>query len=282
VQQQIFLFRLKKVLLIFLLLFSALPFKLKAAGNDEADDKPGKDSSERSLFVALEYGTNRVSYEKKLLDQDVPYYSPSLSYSAPSGFYAGVGAYHMGDTINSWDEIDWTAGWDIHLSKTIVMSFEYSRFSYNSNSKQSRAELKNDLEYALEFGNDVLTPKFYIDYLFSTTAHDISFTLKLDHHFEMDNVFTTDDALLIKPGVYVSVGTVNALKAHADKTKPKNQKSTSSFGPTGAQFFLPLEYDIGRFTIEPAFYYSIPFSLSKDLQATTATYFTISVGYSIL
>src|SRR4051812_21655016 len=148
-----------RLVLIWLLFSSLVPLGLKAGNGNDISEKAANDSAERTLTVSLEYGTNRISYRKKLLDQNVHYYSPSLFYQAPSGFYSGIGAYHLQQPLNRWDETDLDAGWDIGLTKKITFTVDYTHFIYNAQSSQSRAALKNNMELDLDCENEILTPK---------------------------------------------------------------------------------------------------------------------------
>src|SRR5207237_777354 len=112
-----------KLLLSCLLLSALLPLQMKAYTGGDPDDKVKNDSSaERSLVVSVEYGTDRASYRRKLLNQNNPYYAPSLLYQAPSGFYSDISAYHLISPVSRWDEMDLNAGWDFHLSKKVISS----------------------------------------------------------------------------------------------------------------------------------------------------------------
>src|SRR5207244_3410182 len=148
----------------------------------------------------------------------------------------------------------------------------YTHYSYGSQSKQSRTAQKNNFELAIQFKNPILTPKLYFDYLFGSGTHDASLTLEVTHEFDAYNVFTSDDALRITPGAYITAGTVNALS----NSKSKKNSKESAFEPTGAELSLPVEYDIGRFSIEAALHRSVPFNQPKKLNASPVTYFTIS------
>jgi hypothetical protein len=276
---------LKNSLLALLFISCMVPVAANAFTPGDADKKVKSEndsSSDRSLLPVIEYGTDRVSFRKKLLNQTIPYYSPSLEYDAPSGFYSDVAAYYLASPANRWDELDLNAGWDFHLSKNVISSVDYTYFSYGSQSKSSRTALKNNIELATTFKNAVLTPKIYFDYLFGSAAHDASLTLQLKHEFKRKGFFNKEDSLYFTPSVSLTAGTFNTLTKSSSKKGKGSSVNESSFETTGTQFAFPLEYDIGNFIITPAFYYSVPFNQTKKYNATATSYFALSIGYEIL
>ncbi len=269
------------------LIILLLPFSSLFAANDSL---PNDDDTcfTRNLLVSIDYGSNKTFLGRSASVNQV-YLSPSLSYEAPSGFFVSVVAYRLISPKKRWDELDLNIGWDFFLfKKKLEASVGYSHFTYGKQSQQLSSVFNNNVEFILRKGFGHLKSKLFLDYDFGNGSTDYSFTLDNSYPVIFENVFADDDELKIKPQVSLSAGTLNfykiKLKNQGDTSAQQNASATvdTRFNLTGIEFSFPLEYNIGRFTFEPAVHHNIPLNQPKRLKATAVTYFTMSIGFSII
>ena len=241
----------------------------------------------RSLYLTFEYGTDREFQGRSTGDKQA-YLSPSLTYEAPSGFFTSFVANRVLSPYKRWDETDFTLGWTFKLSKKLELLTSYTHMNFRDTSILLQSTLSNNLEVMLHRNSKYLTSRIYFDLNFGKgkTPNDYSFTFENSHAFEFENLLTKDnDALKIKPLAILSAGTLNFYKFHLKNRleKPSLQNLAvnvnTTFNFTGLEFLLPVEYQIGRFSFEPAFHYSIPLNQPKIYEATPKTYFTASISF---
>jgi len=242
----------------------------------------------RSLLLSLDYGSNKV-FLSRTASLDLVYLSPSIAYEAPSGFFAGIIPSMLINPQHKWDELDLNMGWDFFLfKKTMQGSASYTRFVFSKSSLELRDSLTNNLELIFRKDSKTIRAKLFVDFDFGHGNSDYSFTLDLAHDFVFENILRDDGELKIKPMISTNAGTLNFYRLHLKNQKEgvvvQNLAATvnTKFNLTGVEFSLPLEYDIGRFSFEPAVHYNIPLNQPKRLNATAVTYFTASIEFAII
>lgn len=276
---------LKKISIVTLIGLFLACNNIFASDNVSQDDDT---SSTRNLIFSFDYGSNKTFLGRTASINQV-YLSPVLAYEAPSGFFGGIAATKILSPKSYWDELDLNVGWGFYLfKKKLESSVSYTHFKYNSQSQQLSSAFNNNVELTLKAKNKIITPKLFFDYDFGNGNTDYGFILDNSHDFILENLFTEDDQLKIKPLVSISAGTLNFYKLHLKnpKDKPSLQNAAvdviTKFNLTGIEFSLPLEYNIGRFSFEPAIHHNVPLNQPKRLNATSVTYFTLSVGFAII
>jgi len=204
--------------------------------------------------------------------------------------FASIVSYRLLSPVNRWDELDLNVGWDFFLfKKKLEGSIGYTHMTYGKQSKQLSSVFNHNAEIILRKNFNHLKTKLFFDFDFGNGNSDYSFTLDNSIRFVIEPVFTEDDELIIKPLISLSAGTLNFYRLHLKNSDEppllKNILSTSlntEFNFTGIEFSLPLEYNIGRFSFEPAIHHNIPLNQPKRLKATSVTYFTASISFAII
>ncbi len=278
-----------KKIIVSVLILLITPLTSLFAGVPANETGSSSDTSfERSLVLSLDYGSNKV-FLNRTTSTNLVYLASSVLYEASSGFFVSIAPYFLLSPQQHWDELDLNFGWDFFLfKKRLEASVSYTRFVFNSNSIQLRDSLNNNLELILRKNFKALTSRLFFDFDFGHGNNDHSFTWDNSHDFVFEHVFDDDDIMKIKPMISISAGTLNfyrvRLKDPNEKPSLQNLTATANtkFNFTGIEFSLPLEYDIGRFSIEPAIHYNIPLNQPRRLNATATTYFTASLSFAIL
>lgn len=239
-------------------------------------------------MISADYGTNKT-YLGRSSSVNQVYVSSSVSYESPSGFFAGIEAYRLLQPRNRWEEFDIHAGWDFFLfRKSVEASASYSHSGYGKQSQQITSSLNNNLEFTLGKNFRVVKSKLFLDFDFGNGSKDFSIALDESHDFVFENLFAEEDQLKVKPLISLGAGTLNFyrlyLKKPSEKPSLQNLAATidTKFALTGIEFSLPLEYDLGRFSFEPAVHYNIPLNQPKRFNSTPVTYFTVSLAYAII
>jgi hypothetical protein len=241
----------------------------------------------RSFYLTFEYGSDN-QYQGRSAGDKQAYFSPSLTYEASSGFFTSFSADRLLKPYNSWEERDFTLGWTFKLSKRLDLFMSYTHMNFKEESVLLRSSLSNNLEAMLLRNSKYLTSRLYFDFSFGKgkTPNDYNITFENSHDFIFENLFTKDnDALKIKPLVILRAGTLNFYKFHLKN--PLERPSlrnlavdvNTKFNFTGLELLLPVEYQIGRFSFEPAIHYSIPLNQPKIYDASPKTYFTCSISF---
>jgi hypothetical protein len=271
-----------------LLILQLLSFNGLFANTPGVSEDDNDTANTRNLLVSFDYGSNRTFLGRSQSVNQV-YASPAISYEAPSGFFTSVMAYRLLSPKNRWEEFDVNFGWGFFLfSRKLEASVAYSHYGYGKKSQQLNAPFNNNLETVLRKNFGPVKSELYVDYDFGNGNKDYSFAFNNSHDFIFENLIADDDEFKIKPLISLTAGTLNFYKLHLKNPEQKPQVQNlaatvnTTFNFTGIELSLPLEYNIGRFSLEPAIHHSIPLNQPKRLNATAVTYFTMSLSFSII
>lgn len=243
----------------------------------------------RDLLLSADYGSNKIFLGRSSSINQV-YLSPAISYDSPSGFFGSIIAYHLLSPRSRWDELDLNVGWGFFLfKKKLESSIGYTYMSYGKQSQQLSSVFNHNAEVMLKKNFGYLKTKLFFDFDFGNGNSDYSITLDNSIPIVVEPAFTEDDQLKIKPLISISAGTLNFYRLHLKSTTaaPVLQNILSAtvdsrFNLTGIEFSLPVEYNIGRFSFEPAIHHNIPLNQPKRFRATSVTYFTASISFAII
>lgn len=266
---------------ITLAFFLFLSFSSLAA---EKPDSSGRQKPyERSLILGVEYSSDKVFYGRKG-EERVLYISPSLFYQGRSGFYTGFASYRLLKPEKYWDQSQLTAGWDFKLLQKLQTSASYSRFAYNDSSVQIQSSLKNNFELSFSLDSAIIQPKLTGAVYFGSSAPDYLSSFELSHEFAFDYLFGDRDGLYIKPTAAVSAGTLHyyRLALRDSGQRLLAAREVTKFDISGIDFYLPVEYDIGRFIIGASANYNIPLNQPLYLRAEPGFYFTLGLGFRFI
>lgn len=250
--------------------------------------KDSADEGERTYTIGTDFGSN-TSFKGVNQSSEQLYFSPNFIYSAKSGFYFYTAAYYLQGQVNPWDELDLSVGYDFNLTKKTAGSISYMKSFFSSTSPQVNSSLTNNIQAFLKRKFWSVKTKLVFDFYFGDET-DYAFSLINSRSFMWEEVFTKNDDITITPKLRIVAGSQNfyftknslvkaskSLKKGTTWTTVTTQISTSEFGIISYIFSLPLSYTIKKYTIEPAFYYSI----AGLTQRANNGYFTLSL-YCIL
>lgn len=257
-----------------------LLFSFSSMASDKRDPEVKNKPYDRSLILGVEYSSDKVFYGRKSQDR-VLYISPSLFYQARSGFYAGFASYRLLKPENYWDQSQLSVGWDFSLWKKLETSTGYSRFAYNDSSVQIQSSLKNNFDLSFSLDSTIIKPRLTGAVYFGTSAPDYLCSFELSHEFAFDYLFGERDGLYIIPTAAISAGTLHyyrlMLRDSIQRVPPLREET--KFKISGIDFYIPIEYDIGRFIIGASVNYNIPLNQPLYLRAEPGFYFTLGVGF---
>ena len=236
---------------------------------------PGDSSKVHEFDFSIEYGSTRLY--RGIKSSSHPYLRPSFVYASPSGFYAGVTSYFPLDS-GKVDETDVSAGYEFSLSKRTEISFELTHYFINNN-QLANALVRNGVELYLrhDFGK-ILKSRVYADADFGKVTTDYSLTLDNSLEFVFEDAFTEDAKLSIIPALSITAGTLNLVR------KIKKDVVSTGFALTNYDLSLGIEYEVGRFIIEPEAAYDFPVDrkttlLQKTVKSDPVFYFTASITF---
>ncbi len=258
-------------------IFLVLQLNSTAFGSGENNPPAGDTLRSHELDLGIEFGTTRLY--RGIKSSSNPYLRPSVMYTSPGGFYAGLASYISLDSGHV-DETDLSAGYELVHRKRTTLSLEFIHYFFRNN-QLANAEVKNEVEFfwRQDFGT-VLTSKLYFDLDFGNGTIDKSVTFDLSHEFIVEEAFNEDASLSIIPSFSVTAGSLNLVR------KVKKDIVNAGFGVTNYDLSLALEYYIGRFILSPELVYDFPVSkkiplLQKTKKSDPVSYFTASVIFVI-
>ncbi len=253
--------------------------------DSSSDDLEQTYNPERTYMFGVDFGTN-TSFNGVNQTSKQLYYSPNFTYSSKSGLYFYTAGYYLLGAVNHWDELDLNAGYDFNLSKKTEGSISYMKSLFSDISPQVNSSLTNDVQFYLKRKFWSVKTKLAFDYYFGTDT-DYYITLSNSKRFTWEKLFRENDDLTITPKIRIVTGSQNFYytKNHIKKPTMKMLKKGKAgqtivtevakleFGVISYIFTLPVSYTIGKFTLEPAFNYSIGGNLTAR---PASSYFTIS------
>jgi hypothetical protein len=262
------------------------------SANDSTSNNSNSDSlAERIYTVGLDYGSNQ-SFKGRNTGQRQPYYSPNFNYQAKSGFFTFVSITNnitsKSDTTmqareakkNSIDEWQINPGYNFDIEKNTTASISFTHYFVNDTALIN-AGIKNNIDYYMDHDFKIVNEKLSLDLDWGTQT-DFSIALETYHSFDLENLFTEDnDMLSFIPGFTITAGTQNfyVTKEAARRRLRAVTTSTTTFNIIAFDLILPLAYNIGDFTIEPAFNYSAALNQPVGLQTKPFGYVTVALTY---
>ncbi|PSL46742.1 hypothetical protein CLV51_103724 [Chitinophaga niastensis] len=262
------------------------------------------------VVLGVGYGNN-PAYGSKTTNFELPiilktFVSPSLSYYHKSGFYAGVSAYYLFNSLNKpWFEWDLTAGYDYTKNKNFLTGISYTHYEFTDSSDVPTTPITNELFAYFYYRKWWVQPGVSLDYGWGKDAlegnhtketfrgNDFNFIAALRHPFIFNAVMSRRDVVLFTPSVNFTMGTANYysnLKAFQYVTRsPKlkqvkkhpgkelNFEDHSNFEARAIDVTLNLSYFIGRLNLAPSFTVFKPFSGTEQ---NIMSYFTARMAYS--
>ncbi len=262
------------------------PFGLCNSITHSPDSTTSADSNAdiktREFAIGLEACNDQEHLGLRDPNQRLPYLEPSFTYTAKSGFYIGVtDQFLLMKKGGGFDVFGWNPGWNIDLTDNTTLNvnwqgYVFRRKSVNLIGSSEASGLSTYIEQ--DMGN--LTGKFTAAYdiykkptnsKIPKTPNDFEFTPDLSYNFEYKWGAKTKQSFAVIPEASLDFGTANFitnyenLKASDSASNLLNPKKTSYAANTNSKFeildyslILSLDYNVGKFEIEPQFTYCIP------------------------
>jgi hypothetical protein len=247
--------------------------------------------TERIYTIGLDYGTNQ-SFKGRNNGKQQPYYTPNFNYQAKSGFFIYFSITNVivlkNDTSeqaqeardHSIDEWQINPGYNFKIGKNTDASISFTHY-FVKDTAIINSGIKNNIDYNMDHDFLIINEKIIFD-LDLGSETDFSVALESYHSFDIESVFTIDnDELSIIPGFTITAGTQNFYVTKEAPRHPNLKKTTSTtqFNIIAFDFILPLSYNIGDFTIMPAFNYSAALNQPPGLKSKPIGYGTVSLTY---
>lgn len=272
----------------------------------KADDADDEDIKHREFAIGLEAANDQNNHGLHNKGKALPYFEPSFTYTAKSGFYIEVDDQYLIPVKGipkkraGFDVFGLNPGWDWDVSDNTTIN---ANITYNKFKAKTPNLIKSNLFLTLESYLDQyivgeLEGRFTADYDIykkpttnqPTTPNDIIFTPDLQYTFEWD--FSKKGSLSVIPEANVEFGTRNFYTSYQnnviDSTVGSSKKTTyvaenanSSFGTLDYNIILSIELKLGAFSIEPVITYAHPLYNPSNLSNPPIAYGSITLTYTI-
>jgi hypothetical protein len=266
----------------------------------DADTTDDDDVKYRTYEIGL-MGASDQSHYGLHSSGKIPYLEPSFTYTAKSGFYIEVSdQFILKKDSGGFDVFGLNPGWNIDLTDNTTLNFNYQFYYVRPKSPDLvRSSLFNCIETYIEQDLGDFEGKFSIDYdIYKAqpgqpkTPSDIVFSPDITYDHEFD--FKHKQSLDIEPEASFDFGTRNMYTQYQNtlvsdsaanvknyKARYRAANSNASFGTLDLSFVLTVEYQIGKFKIEPAVTYAYPLYHPSGLNNAPTFYGSITLGYKI-
>lgn len=277
---------------------------VKANSTDTSSD----DEKHRKYEIGLEGANDQTNHGIRSA-QPVPYFKPSFTYTAKSGFYVEAddefipASKGVTKQQSGFDIFDLNPGWDFDLTDNTTFDVN---LTYTYAKLRTPSLVRSNLRWIPETYIDQyiigeLEGKFTIDYdIYAkppaksgepATPNDIVFTPDLLYTFEWDFGKHKQNSLSFIPEVSLDFGTRNFITGYKNLKVSDTAKNTgkakyypiesTSFGTLDYNIMLSIELTLGKFSIEPEITYMVPLYNDSSIPSTPYAYGSITLTYTI-
>jgi hypothetical protein len=230
--------------------------------------------------------TSNTSFFGRNSDIRYPFASLDLSYTSKKGFWASSAIYHTGSMFDGFSA---SAGWNYKWGDRWDGSTSYSRYVFRSNSALLASVASHLVSSTVSYDWSYVYTSLNVSVLGGRT-NDIFFTLSNSRYWEKKNIFSSDDYISIEPRIRVIAGTQYFSTLYSEKvisnpppasgiSKPgkgnqnKNPQpqpepmpvvtdsKQPGFGIINYDFYIPVAYTHGNYTLELTTTYTVPVRL---------------------
>jgi len=252
--------------------------------NNETNNKDNTTEEFSSLMLNLSYTSNNMDYLSG--SEKIPTLFTNVSYFHKSGVYIG-GTYssYFSDTIPS-SELDLEVGYQKYFENGFDIDLSYSWHNFNGDSLLEG--INYDHSVTLMLGQEL--GKFYLsgdlNYKLGKT-NNFFFDLNFSRSIQIDGLFSTNDVLLINPGISLSFGTdywlyenmSNSEKTSTFSSLKSSGYSYESLSYEGFNIYIPVSYGIKNIYLTASWLYRIPGDKYKFLGWENQSGFMFSLTY---
>jgi hypothetical protein len=252
--------------------------------NNETNNKDNTIEEFSSLMLNLSYTSNNMDYLSG--SEKIPTLFTNASYFHKSGVYIG-GTYssYFSDTIPS-SELDLEVGYQKYFENGFDIDLSYSWHNFNGDSLLEG--INYDHSVTLMLGQEL--GKFYLsgdlNYKLGKT-NNFFFDLNFSRSIQIDGLFSTNDVLLINPGISLSFGTdywlyenmSNSEKTSTFSSLKSSGYSYESLSYEGFNIYIPVSYGIKNIYLTASWLYKIPGDKYKFLGWENQSGFMFSLTY---
>ena len=220
---------------------------------------------------------------------------PGLFYNHPTGLGAFINAYNIKGTTVPWDEIELGLQYNHSLTDQLSMSLAYTHYTFNDTSEISLQGITGIAGVSLSYEFPLLTTGVSFDVSFDD---QVDYSLSLDFSKRIDFAKKPSFRFWFEPDISGIFGTEVLLNNKiARKLNSSGHGNGHGSGGTiteivtsttnhvlsvlAYQFSFPLNLQIGRFIINPAYNYVIPLNQPASTNSSAFGFFTFNVSVKI-
>lgn len=273
----------KRFILLLLSLFFA---KAGIAAVDSLETKSA------TLTLAAIYGNNANYYGQTAQDR-LPYALVNTSYRLKNGMYFSAGSYklinYQGPAIS---ELDLSAGFEADISKSLNVSFGYTRSFYAQNSPLLQAANENTISAGLLYDLKIFKTALNNYYSFGN-QQDIFMSFEASKVLNLGSLFGDNDFISFEPGFELVGGTINYLEVYRLEQERRNPTAffpprpkyedrirySSSFGMLSYNTNLLLGYNRSNYLLEAGWTISALAKNVSDTKQKARSFFNLSFYY---
>ncbi|HVB03261.1 MAG TPA: hypothetical protein VNE41_06045 [Chitinophagaceae bacterium] len=235
---------------------------------------------------------NQLSKNTYILVNKI-YFMPGISYTHKSGLGLAISAYDLfGEGDKGWFEYDISPSYTFDQDKNLSFGISFEKYLYSKVSPIPRSPLNSEFYSYIIVNPWWLQPGLALDYAYGEyqmkkkiiPAEDIEILASLQHVFDFDNLIFANDDLSITPAINLIAGTDKYIRSFGStrlagrskhitkkgKNIPITASTINTYTVQQSQFLartleasLDLNYTIGKFTLEPQYYYDFALDPSQ-------------------
>ncbi|MGE0090694.1 MAG: hypothetical protein AB7S50_14575 [Bacteroidales bacterium] len=274
----------KRIWIVVFILFNHYYTYSQNSSDSIASNNVG-DENYSSIMLNVSYTNNNLEYLSGTTEK-IPTLFANGTYTHKWGLYVG-GSYaaYLSDTIAS-SEYELTAGYQKYFDNGFDLDLSYNWHQYDGDTLLEGLNYQHAL--GLMVGQEL--GKFYISgdasYAIGNT-NNLFAELSFSRFFQINNIFSKHDVLLINPGISVSFGTDYWLYENmtiAEKQSTSVSLTNAGYTPEtfsyeGFNIFVPVSYGIKSVYLSASYLYRIPGSKYEFLGWENQSGFMFSLTY---
>jgi hypothetical protein len=222
---------------------------------------------------------------------------PGLSYSHPIGLGAFINAYNIKGTTTPWDEIEIGLLYNHSFTDNLSFSLSYTHYTFNDTSEISKQGITGIAGVGLGYEFPFVSTGLSFDASFND---EVDYSLSLDFSKRIDLAKKPSFRLWFEPDISGIFGTEVLLNDKINQ-KINGGGNGNGHGQGGGgtivtdvitttnhvfailayQFIFPLNLQVGRFIVTPAYNYVIPLNQPTSTNSVAFGFFTMNVSLKI-
>ncbi|HUX85310.1 MAG TPA: hypothetical protein VMV20_08740 [Chitinophagaceae bacterium] len=244
------------------------------------------------LVVSAAFGNNPYEqlHKSNYILVNKSFFMPEIAYTHRTGLGISLSAYDLfGSEDNGWFEYDVAPSYTFDRGKDVSFGISYQKYLYSKTSPLPRTPLTNETYAYVLVNSWWVQPGAAVDYAWGTytlkkktyPADDFDILLSIQHAFDFSGLFTAEDDLNLTPALNLVLGTEKFTRSFGStkligRAKHIQKNATdvehvitganintytvqqSEFLPRTFEASIDLSYQLGKFSLEPQYYFDIP------------------------